>query len=346
MTTAPRTRSQAALSHQHASASRHASRIIERVVGLATAPELLVRSRRTSDAQALRRAFRNHDTETLFDALICNFAFQGISNRVASDYLDRHGQLRYRDLAADLGRNPTCPKLQSYWSFHRCGYHKTDHTCSDPIHIDRCPLPGYPQRNGRLNQTGYALVLFTRDIAGGDLAGWIKGQIGRTGPITADRLARDRAALLQPLRNLYGVADKILSMVLSDLLMTVGPVGGRLFQVGASMIVVDTLVHNFLHRTGVLKRSRAEHAFGAGCYQPGGCADIIRAAAETIDARPYGAGFPRSFPRLVQHAIWRYCAEEAVNICNGNRIADRDRCQNWQCQLRPHCARIALGDIK
>jgi hypothetical protein len=59
--------------------------MIERVVGLAAAPELVVPSRRSSEAQALRRAFRNHDTETLFDALICNFAFQGVSDRVASE---------------------------------------------------------------------------------------------------------------------------------------------------------------------------------------------------------------------------------------------------------------------
>ena len=132
-------------------------------------------------------------------------------------------------------------------------------------------------------------------------------------------------------------------MGLSDLLMTVGPMGGRLFRVGASMIVVDTLVHNFLHRTGALKRSQVEHAFGAGCYQPGGCADIIRAAAETIDARPYGKGFAQSFPRLVQHAIWRYCAEGGLNICNGNRIDDRRGCANKQCQLRPHCAKVPLS---
>jgi hypothetical protein len=318
--------------------------VIERVVGLAAAPELIVPSRRSREAQALRRAFRDHDTEILFDALICDFAFQGISNRVAYDYLERHGQLRYRDLATAFETNVTCPKLQSYWSFHRCGYEKSAQTCSEPLHIGRCPLPCHLQRNGRLNQTGYALFLFTRDIANGDLAGWITKQIGHYGQISADLLARDRNALIEPLRNVYGIADKVIAMALSQLLMTVGPVGGRLFQVGASMIVVDTLVHNFLHRTGILKRHRVEHAFGAGCYQPGGCADIIRLAADHIDARPYGRGFPRSFPRLIQHAIWRYCAAEALNICNGNRIDDRRRCQNRQCQLRPYCARISLSN--
>jgi hypothetical protein len=120
--------------------------------------------------------------------------------------------------------------------------------------------------------------------------------------------------LLEPLGNIYGVADKLLLMGFSDLLMTVSLVGGRLFQIGASMVVVDTLVHNFLNRTGVLKQCHAEHVFGAACYRPGGCAEIIRAAAKRIDARPYGPGFPRSFPRLVQHAIWLCVPKTQIRI--------------------------------
>ena len=29
--------------------------------------------------------------------------------------------------------------------------------------------------------------------------------------------------------------------------------------------------------------------------------------------------FPKVFPRFVQLAIWRYCSEKALDICNGNR---------------------------
>ena len=50
-------------------------------------------------------------------------------------------------------------------------------------------------------------------------------------------------------------------------------------EVGASMIAIDTLVHNFLVRTGILKRFDADHSYGAACYQAGGCADIIDAVA-------------------------------------------------------------------
>ena len=58
-----------------------------------------------------------------------------------------------------------------------------------------------------------------------------------------------RAALIEPLKEVYGVSDKVLMMTLSQLL--VGASGSRRhwFEVGGSMIAVATLVHNFLHRT-------------------------------------------------------------------------------------------------
>ena len=35
---------------------------------------------------------------------------------------------------------------------------------------------------------------------------------------------------------------------------------------------------------------------------------------------------PVFFPRLVQKAIWLFCAEAGLGICNGNRIDDWDGC--------------------
>ena len=108
------------------------------------------------------------------------------------------------------------------------------------------------------------------------------------------------------------------------------------------MIAIDTLVHNFLHRTGILHRFGADHAYGAACYRPGGCADIIEAVAERIDARDFNPAFPAVFPRFVQHAIWRYCAQTGLDVCNGNRIDDRKSCDNVYCQIHNICDRIAL----
>ena len=128
-------------------------------------------------------------------------------------------------------------------------------------------------------------ILFIRDIADGDLVGWIDRRLqAANDPAGPDRLARLRDALIAPLREIYGVSDKVLTMALSCILLG-APKRLRLWhEVGASMIAIDTLVHNFLHRTGILHRFGADHAYGSACYQRGGCADIIEAVAERIDA--------------------------------------------------------------
>ena len=113
-------------------------------------------------------------------------------------------------------------------------------------------------------------------------------------------------------------------------------------QVGVHLIAVDTLVHNFLHRTGILARFKAAHPYGPGCYCPGGCADIVRLVASQIDARAFNPTFPAIFPRFVQLAIWRYCSQQGFDICNGNRLDDRQRCQNRHCRLYAICDRIRL----
>ena len=75
-------------------------------------------------------------------------------------------------------------------------------------------------------------------------------------------------------------------------------------------------------------------------------ADIIAAVAQRIDARQFNPGFPQPFPRFVQHAIWRYCAQSGLDVCNGNRIDDRQSCMNVYCQIRSHCDRIVLNNTQ
>jgi hypothetical protein len=214
-------------------------------------------------------------------------------------------------------------------------------------HIDTCPLPSHPLRNGRLNQMAYSLFLFIRDIADGDLVGWIDRQFQNADDrASPSRLAQLREALIGPLREVYGVSDKVLTMTLSCILLA-APKRLRLWrEVGASMIAIDTLVHNFLVRTGILARFEADHSYGAACYQPGGCAAIIEAVSQRIDARQFNAGFPQPFPRFVQHAIWRYCAQSGLDVCNGNRIDDRQSCTNVYCQIHSNCDRIILNNTQ
>jgi hypothetical protein len=146
---------------------------------------------------ALAAAVDRHDTRVLFDRLMYSFSFQGISDEIAANYMAKHGQATWRSVGTGLAAQPTCPKLQTYWDFYDCRYQKTSGTCAEPDHIATCPLPTHRLRNGHLNQIAYSLCLFIRDIADGDLVGWIDYQV-----VCADELASsDRVnALVEPLR--------------------------------------------------------------------------------------------------------------------------------------------------
>jgi hypothetical protein len=287
-------------------------------------------------------AVNDHDTARLFDWLMSILSFQGIADRVAEDFIYKHGNVGWSDIEQTLAVSPSCPKLGGYWLFHDCRYHKTSAICTEPDHFAACPLPRHPLRNGRLNQTAYSLALFIRDVAAGDLVHWIDQQLTQANAKSAMNVATARDALIGPLRNVYGVSDKVLAMALAGLLMGAGKRRPRWFKVGATLIVIDTLVHNFLHRTGILQRFDADHPYGPSCYQPGGCREILDLVAAHIDATAFNPTFPKVFPRFVQSAVWRYCAEGGLDVCNGNRIHDEYRCENVYCRLHSRCDRIAL----
>jgi hypothetical protein len=326
-----------------AAAIDHAVRLIHAICGLAGSPSLLSEIRAELRAEKVRAAIRHHNTAAVFDWLIAGLSYQGISNQVAHDYMERHGRAAWRDIDQKLGKDVSCPKLKSYWHFHGCRYDKVSQTCAEPDHIDACPLPKHDLRNGRLNQTAYCLFLFIRDVTDGDLIGWIDAQLeAANSPPGPDRLTRMAAAPIEPLREVYGVSDKVLTMALSALLLGAPEKMVLWTEVGGCMIAIDTLVHNFLHRTGILARFNANHLYGAACYRPGGCADIIAAVAERIDVRQFNSRFPQVFPRFVQYAIWQYCSQDGLDVCNGNRIDDSKRCENRDCRVRLMCDRLVL----
>ena len=134
-------------------------------------------------------------------------------------------------------------------------------------------------------------------------------------------------------------------MALSYLLFAGGKRKPLWAETAATLIAVDTLVHNFLHRTGILQRLSADHPYGDQCYGPSGCARIIDLVAAHIDAREFNPAFPATFPRFVQNAIWRFCAGDGLNLCNGNRIDDREACQISYCYLFRICGRKPLKSM-
>lgn len=290
-------------------------------------------------------AIETHDNAALFDWLVGAISFQGIADSVAAGYIAQHGNVGFASVAQGLRTRQRCSKLQSYWLYRECGYRKGVSTCNLPSEFPRCPLPRHNLRNGHLNQAAYSLFLFMRDVADGDFVGWLDDQL-----FLADRLAPRRGqrlanAVVEPMRGIYGVSDKVLNMTLSMLLLAGDPLRERWRTAGASMIAIDTLVHNWLHRTGILKRLGAEHAYGSRCYAARGCASIIRRASCKIDARKFNPKYPRTFPRFVQYAIWRFCSQSGLAECNGHRIDDSNRCDNKPCALFSRCDRIALSPL-
>jgi hypothetical protein len=290
--------------------------------------------------EGIQAAVTRRNTPRLFDWLLLNFSYQGISDQVARNYIRQHGNASWAKIAEGLKGKPPCPLLRSHWDYDGCRYDKTSFTCSEPDRIDRCPLPRHRLRNGRLNQMAFSLYLFVRDIAEGDLVGWIDQRLTCPPDISGGETAQER--LIGPLRHVYGVSDKILTMTLSGLLLGASDGHPAWFAVGKDMIAVDTLVHNFLHRTGILGDCGLRHGYGVGCYAAGGCADIIQAIASRIDAREFNRRNPAVFPRFVQHALWRYCAADGLDICNGNRIDDQKPCEYRYCNIRDICSKNQL----
>jgi hypothetical protein len=295
-------------------------------------------------AGGIAGAVRGRDSGTIYDWLIEAVSYQGVSDAVATTYMEQHGKPCFAGVSLGLS-TPSCPRLTSYWHYEGCGYHKGSQTCTEPEHFRRCHVPLLDLRNGRLNQSAHSLRLFFRDIADDDIVGWIDRRLEQAAN-EADghgtRAERLRKSLLEPLGWVHGLSSKVISMALADLLLGADPERLLWVETGASMIAIDTLVHNWLHRTGILAELEADHPYGPRCYAPGGCAHIIERFAARIDARAFNSDYPAYFPRFVQKAIWRFCAQAGFDQCNGNQIDDRYPCKRPDCALGRDCRRAPL----
>jgi hypothetical protein len=318
--------------------------VVARPALLAAPKTFLANIRATAATNGLQKAVTLRDSKGIFQVLVRTVQYQGISDAAADGFTRKHGNVSFNQIANSLSHESKCPLLRSYWDFCGCHYLRSTKTCS---HIDQMPIcivPRLPLRKGILNQSAVSLYLFTRDVCGGDLVGWIDDRLeaADAGDSIIQRAATMRSAVLEPLKNIPGVADKVLGMALADLLLGSDPQRHRWVITGASMIAIDTLVHAFLHRTGVLRRAGSKHPYGPACYARGGCADIIAAFAQSIDVRQFNSEFPAYFPRFLQHAIWRFCAQGVMNVCNGNQINDSRGCDNSHCPSFEVCDRLPV----
>jgi hypothetical protein len=317
--------------------------LIKAICALAGEPTLIEDSRAEFAYSGLLDAIQRHDDGAIFDWLIEAASYQGVSDAVAATYIDEHGCISAIDIARGLKTKPPCPKLRSYWHFNGCGFRKTYGICNQQRYFADCPLPKHDLRNGALNQAAYSLHLFMRDVAGGDFVTWLDNQLEQADrPGARDRTRRLVEAVVTPLTNVHGVSDKVLNMSLATLLLAGDAKRERWMAAGAGMIAIDTLVHNWMHRSGILRRLGAQHNYGPQCYGSTGCAAIVQRVSKRIDAREFNQDFPKIFPRFVQKAIWRFCARLELDRCNGNNINDRYRCEDDTCPLYASCDRVEL----
>ena len=184
--------------------------IVHQVCCLAGSLDLLNEVRRDARSRRIEGAIVRHDTPRLFDWLFSAFSFQGISDRVARGYIRDHGSVTWRQIEEAFASKPHCPRLRSYWAHDHCGYDKGSGCCSEPEYTGTCPLPRHNLRNGRLNQTAYSLFLFVRDIAGGDIVGWIDRQLSELTETTPSpaHVLEAQESLVGPLRHVFGISDK------------------------------------------------------------------------------------------------------------------------------------------
>jgi hypothetical protein len=222
-----------------------------------------------------------------------------------------------------------CPKLVSFDSFIDCGYRKTARTCNQPDLLESCPLPKFDMKRGGLNQMVFSLYFFLRDVCRNDFYHFVTAHFD-PGELRAGQAKGQVQGFTETFSQVYNVGPKLVDMAFSHLFFTQYP-GWDYRKVGAEMVAIDTLVHNFLQRTGTLEEYKKPHKYGPACHTQKGCLGVIEAIAREIDCRKYNKNYPTYFPRLVQLYIWTYCSMDGENICNGNKC--KEGRPNRECGL-------------
>jgi hypothetical protein len=218
-----------------------------------------------------------------------------------------------------------CPKLASFQTFQDCGYRKMARTCTNPDLIATCPLPKFDMKRGTLNQMVFSLYFFLRDVCQNDFYRFVQAQFDQ-GKQTKVQVE----GFIETFSQVYNVGPKLIHMAFSDLFFSKYQ-DWDYRRVGAKMVAIDTLVHNFLARTGTLDEYQKPHKYGPACHTQKGCVGVIEEIAQEIDCRKYNPNYPAYFPRLVQLYIWGYCASNGENICNGNKCKQGK--PNRECHL-------------
>ena len=333
-----------------------AVRMLSMLCQLTVGPGYLAQVAGQVQQEGLTEDLATGQSDRLYAALMGAFSMQGISDAIALGYIARHGNATRARLAADLGRSRcACPKLAGFDAYQACRYRKTGPDCARPQHLRLCPVRKLPLRKGLLNVQAYALHFFLRDVCGDDVSGFIDriiaaarddaaGPGANAGPSPRSQgppawVPRARLALVAELSRVDGVSSKLANMVLADLLLGGRPDDHAWRQLGAAMRAVDVLVHKFLERSGTLDLYGRPHRYGPRCYGAAGCDGVLHEVALEMTAEAIDPGYPAYFPRLIELAIWRFCAEPGHGLCRSQAVGKGPTCrQRRSCPVAHFCA--------
>jgi hypothetical protein len=319
-----------------------ALRLIGEVCAFAGPRDFIGEIQAQAKKSGLAAAIDRHDTAFLFDRLMRGLSYQGISDRISDAYIAAHGNPSLGQVQKLLeSGSSACPLLQGFDTFRGCGYRKAAQSCSNPTALKDCPVPKLPLRKGGLNQLSFSLALFIRDQCEGDLAGYID-HVMPPQNATAETFELAKSKLVEDFSTVHAVSAKLASMVLAEILLAGGSSRPNWLAVGSRLIAIDSLVHNFLHRTGILAAFERPHLYGPVCHGGQGCEEVIGQLSRQFDARSINPDYPADFPRFVQFSIWRFCSEGGFGICNGRQIDDRMPCERTDCIVGTHCSRLPL----
>ena len=210
----------------------HAIRLIHQVCCLAGSFDLIKDFR----DQALCAAVDRHDTAALFDRLMHDFSFQGISDEIAANYMTRHGQATWRSVRKNLAKRPNLPEAAKPIGIFMLADTKKRAAPAPSLTTlppARCQLIGCETAISTRLPTASICLFATLPVAiwwAGSMISWTR----RTILLRRTRLAQGRTALIEPLRNVYGVSDKVLAMALSGILIGAADVRPKWLQVGAA----------------------------------------------------------------------------------------------------------------
>jgi len=267
--------------------------------------------------QQVIHAKLHHKSIMLYQYLVEAFLLAGGGDQSNQGYYAKQRVKPTFNRIKQALKGAQCPKLATFETFKGCGYRKTTNTCNEPAVMGSCPLPTFDMKRGNLNQMVFSLYFFLRDVCGRDFYTYVTENFGSgqvSGGVTNELLE----SFIQKVTTIANVGPKLSHMALSALFLCRYP-GWDYRRVGLHMIASDSLVHNFLHRTGILDSYQLDHPYGPRCHAQNGCLGVIQDLANRIDCREFNPTLPPHFPRFVQYHIWAYCGQSGKNICNGNK---------------------------